>query len=113
MRNAPEVVREVGVDVGRVTPEQQFLHLYDCLLGVSPGTVGVDFRRKIGFEDRFQYEQRYCHADPIPHVRDAQRPEVAVGLRYKHSSDWLWPVGLLAERKRLSSEPALDRHSCA
>src|SRR5580692_607017 len=48
MRKAPEVVREVGVDDVRVTPEQPLLHLYNCLLGVSPGAVGVDFRRKIG-----------------------------------------------------------------
>jgi len=66
------------------------------------------FRRKIGFEDRFQHQQRCCHADPIPHARDAQRPEFAVGLRYKHSSDWLWPVGLLSERKRQFSQPSLD-----
>ena len=48
MRKAPEVVREVGVDDVRVTAEQQLLHLYDGLLGVSPSAVGVDFRRKIG-----------------------------------------------------------------
>jgi hypothetical protein len=28
----------------------------------------VDFRRRIGFEDRFQHQQRYCHADPISHA---------------------------------------------
>ena len=44
MRNAPEVVREVGVYDVRVATEHQLLHLYDCLLGVSPGAVGVDFR---------------------------------------------------------------------
>ena len=49
MRNAPQVVREVGVYDVRVTTEQQLLQLYDCLLGVSPWAVGVDFRRKIGF----------------------------------------------------------------
>jgi hypothetical protein len=49
MRNAPEVVREVGVYHVRVATEHQLLHLDDRLLGVSPGTVGVDFRRKIGF----------------------------------------------------------------
>ena len=48
MRKAPEVVREVGVDDVRVTAEQQLLHLYDGLLGVSPSAVGVDFRREIG-----------------------------------------------------------------
>ena len=53
MRKAPEVVREVGIDDVRVTPEQQLLHLYDCLLGIAPGTIGVDFRWKIGFEDRY------------------------------------------------------------
>src|SRR5262245_13537873 len=105
MRNAPEVVREVGVDDVRVAPEQPLLHLYDCLLGVSPRMVGIDFRRKIGFKDRFQHQQRCCHADPIPHARDAQRPEFAVGLRYIHSSDWLWPISLLPERKRQFSQP--------
>ena len=67
MWNTPEVVREVGVDDVRVATEQQLLHLYDGLLGISPGTIGVEFRWKIGFENRFQHEQRGCHADPIPH----------------------------------------------
>ena len=49
MRNAPEVVREVGIYDVRVAAEHQLLHLYDCLLGVSLSAVGVDFRRKIGF----------------------------------------------------------------
>ena len=49
MRKAPEVVREVSIDDVRVTPEQQLLHLYDCLLGIAPDTIGVDFRWKIGF----------------------------------------------------------------
>src|SRR5438552_5868358 len=106
MRNAPEVVREVGVYHIRVATEHQPLHLYDCLLSVSPSAVGVDFGRKIGFEDRLQHQQRCCHADPIPHARDAQRSEFAVGLRYKHSSDWLRPVSLLPERKRQFSQPS-------
>src|SRR3954454_13572464 len=46
MRNAPEVVREVGIDDVRVAAEHQLLHLYDCLLGVSLSAVGVDFRRR-------------------------------------------------------------------
>src|SRR5215831_4885166 len=108
LRNAPEVVREVCVDDVRVTTEHQLLHLYDCLLGVARSAVGVDFRRKIGFENRFQHQQRCCHADPIPHARDAQRSEFAVGLRYEHSSDWLWPESLLPERKRQFSQPSLD-----
>ena len=108
MRNAPEVVREVGVDNVRVATEQQLLHLYDCLLGVSPNAIGVDFRWEIDFEDRFQNQRCRRHADPIPHARDAQRPEFAVGLRYIHSSDWLWPVSLLPERKRQFRQPSLD-----
>src|SRR5262249_37215855 len=107
MRNAPEVVREVGVDDVRVAAEQPLLHLYDCLLGVARSAVGVNFRWKIGFEDRFQHQQSCCHADPIPHARDAQRSEFAVGLRYIHSSDWLWSISLLPERKRQFSQPPL------
>src|SRR3954463_8260766 len=88
--------------------KQQLLHLYNGLLGIAPSAVGVDFWWKVGFEDRLQYQHRCCHADPIPHGRDAQRPEFAIGLRYKHSSDWLRPVGLLPERKRQFSQPPLD-----
>jgi hypothetical protein len=51
-RAQSEVVREVGVHDFRMATKHQLLHRYDCLLGVSPGAVGVDFRRKIGFEDR-------------------------------------------------------------
>src|SRR5882724_7557765 len=108
MWNAPEVVREVGVYDVRVATEHQLLRLDDCLLGISPSAVAVDFRRKIGFEDRLQHQQRCCHADPIPHGRDAQRPEFAVGLWYEHSSDWLRPVALLLERKRQFSQPPID-----
>ena len=108
MRNAPEVVREVGVYDVRMAAEQQLLHLYSGLLGVAPGAVGVDFRWKVGFEDRLQHQHRCRHADPIPHGRDAQRPELAVGLRYKHASDRLRPVSLLPERKRQFAKPPLD-----
>src|SRR5215467_6370999 len=108
MRNASEVVREIGVDDVRVTTEQPLLHLYDCLLGVSPSAVGVYFRWEIGFKDRFQNQRCRRHADPIPHAREAQRPEFAVGLRYIHSSDWLWPISLLPEGKRQFRQPSLD-----
>ena len=108
MRNAPEVVREVGIYDVRVATEQQLLHLYGSLLGVALSAVGVDFRWKVGFEDRLQHQHRCRHADPIPHGRDAQRPEFAVGLRDKHSSDWLRSVSLLPERKRQFSQPPLD-----
>ena len=67
MRNASEVVREVGVYDVRVAPEQEFLHLYGGLLGVAPSAVGVDFRWKIGFVDRSQYQHHCCHVDSIPH----------------------------------------------
>ncbi len=108
MWNGPEVVREVGVDDFRVTAEQQLFHLDHRLLGVAARPVGVLLWRKIGFEDRFEHEQRCCHAHPIAQGRDAQRPKLAVGLRDKHSSDRLRSVSLLPERKRQFAEPPLD-----
>src|SRR5437588_8292594 len=105
MRNAPEVVREVGVPDFRMATEQQLLHLYGGLLGVAPSAAGVDFRWKVGFEDRLQHQHRCCHADPIPHGRDAQRPEFAVGLRYEHASDRFRSVCLPPERKHQFSQP--------
>src|ERR1700758_1461268 len=108
MRNAPEVVREVGVHDFRMATEQQLLHLYSGLLGVAPSAVGVDFWWKVGFEDRLQHQHRCRHADPIPHGRDAQRPEFAVGLRYEHASDRLRSVRLFPECKRQFGQPPLD-----
>ena len=66
MGNAPEVVRKVGVHNFRMAAKQQLLHLDHRLLGVSPATVGVEFRWKVGFEDRLQHQHRCRHADPIP-----------------------------------------------
>src|SRR5271168_4478969 len=54
--NAPEVVREVGVHDFRMATEQQLLHLYGGLLSVAPSAVGVEFRWKVGFDDRLQYQ---------------------------------------------------------
>jgi hypothetical protein len=72
-----------------VGPPQHVLlfHLDHRLLGISPGTVGILFGWKVGYEDRIQHQHRCRHADPISHGRDAQRPELAVGLRDEHSSD--------------------------
>ena len=108
MRNASEVVREVGINDFRVATEQQPVHLDHRLLGISPRTVRVLFGWKVGFEDRLQHQHRCCHADPIPHGRDAQRPELAVGLRDEHSSDRIRLVALLPERKRQFAKPPLD-----
>src|SRR5580698_4744331 len=105
MWDASEVVREVGIDDFRVATEQLLLHLDHRLLGVAPGTVGILLWWKIGFEDRFQHQHRCCHADPIPQGRDAQRPELAVGLRYEHASDRLRLISLLPERKRQFAKP--------
>ena len=107
MGNAPEVVREVGVNDFRVAAKQLRFHLDHRLLGIALGTVGVLLWWKIGFKDRFQHQHRCCHADPITQGRDAQRPELAVGLRDEHSSDRIRVVALLPERKRQFAEPPL------
>ena len=107
VRDASEVVREVGVYDFRVASEQRLLHVDHRLLGVSPRTVGVLLGWKISIEDRIEHQHRCCHADPIAQGRDAQRPEFAVGLRDEHSSDGVRSVSLLPERKRQFTEPPL------
>src|SRR6201989_2384846 len=107
MWNAPEVVREVGVNDFRVATEQLRFHLDHRLLGISPGTVGILLWRKIGFKDRFQHQHRCRHADPITQGRDAQWPEFAIGLRYVHSSNRVRSIRLLPERKRQFAKPPL------
>src|SRR5947209_12370338 len=105
MGDAPEVVREVGVNDFRVATKQLRFHLDHCLLGVAPRTVGVLFWWKVGFKDRFQHQHCCCHADPITQGRDAQRPEFTVGLRYEHSSDGVRSVSFLPESKRQFAKP--------
>src|SRR5437667_7911323 len=77
------------------------------LLRIAPRTVGILFWWEVGFKDRFQHQHRCCHADSITQGRDAQRPELAVGLRYEHSSDRVRSISLLPERKRQFAEPPL------
>src|SRR3974390_1899005 len=90
-----------------MTPEHQPFHLDHRLLGVAPRTVGILLWWKVGFKDRFQHQQRCCHADPITQGRDAQRSELAIGLWYEHSSDGVRSVSLLLERKRQFAKPPL------
>ena len=52
MRNAPEVVREVGVDDFRMASEHQRFHLDHRLLSIAPGTVGILFWWKVGLPSR-------------------------------------------------------------
>jgi hypothetical protein len=108
VRNASEVVREVGVDDFRVATEYQRFHRDHRLLRIAPRTVRVLFGRKVGFKDRLQHQQRCRHADPIAQGRDAQRPKFAVGLRDEHSSDRVRSVGLLPESKRQFAKPPLQ-----
>src|SRR2546429_1830533 len=49
MGDAPEVVREVGVNDFRMASEQQPFHLNHRLLGIAPRTVRVLFGWKVGF----------------------------------------------------------------
>jgi hypothetical protein len=52
MRNAPEVVREVGVNDFQMAMVWQRSHLDHRLLGVTPGTVSVLFWWKVGLPSR-------------------------------------------------------------
>jgi len=87
--------------------EQRVLHVRRRLLGIAARPVGVLLWRKVGFEYRGQHQHCCGHADPITHGRDAQRPELAVGLRDEHSSYRVRSVSLLPERKRQFTQPPL------
>jgi hypothetical protein len=103
-----EVVRKVGVNDIRLATKQPFLHLVHRLLGVTARTVGILFRCKISLKDQLKHPHRCCHADPIPHGRNAQQPELAVGLRDVHSSDRIRSESLLPVRKRQFAKPPLN-----
>src|SRR5258705_3269281 len=107
MRNTAKVVREIGINNVRLPSMRLSLHLDHRLLGIAARAVSVLLRWKVSFEDRFEHQHRCCHAHPISQGRDAQWPQLAIGLRDKHSSDRVWPVSLLPERKRQFTEPLL------
>src|SRR6201996_1208166 len=92
--NTSEVVRKVSINNVRLPSMQPLLHLDYRLLGISPRAVRVLLWWKVRFEDRFEHQHRCCHAHPIPQGRDAQWPQLAIGLRDKHSSDRVRPVTL-------------------
>jgi hypothetical protein len=52
-----------------VSAEQLLFHLNHHLLGIAARAIGVLFRLQVSFNDRFQYQHRCYHADPIPHIR--------------------------------------------
>ena len=64
VRDAPVVVREVGVRHVRMAAKHQLLHLDHRLLGVAPGAVGIEFRGKVA--PGSSPGDRCRHADPIP-----------------------------------------------
>jgi hypothetical protein len=82
MRNAPEVVREVGVNDFRVAAEQHLFHLDHCLLGVSPGAVSVEVGWKV-LDDQFQHQHRSCHADPMTVTEIARRTSPCSGSHHR------------------------------
>ena len=52
MRNASEVVREVGINDYRVAAKQQRFHVDHRLLGIAPRTIGILLWWKIGLPSR-------------------------------------------------------------
>ena len=105
VRNAPEVVRQIRIYDIPATKDQRLLNFAHSLLGVTPGTVGVLLIRKVRFKDGFQHQHCCRHAHPVPESRDTQRPELAVGFRNKHSSDWFRLIFLRLECKRQFTKP--------
>jgi hypothetical protein len=89
MRDTPEVIREVGIHDFRVAVKQRLLHRHDRLLGIAPRAVSVLLGGEVGFKDRLQHQHRCCHADPIAQGRDAQGPEIAIGVGNEDTSDRL------------------------
>ena len=107
MRDAPEVVRQVGINDFPVTKEQRLFHLDHRLLGIAAPPVGVLFRWKVGLEDRIEHQHCCCHAHPIAQGGNSQRPEFAVVLADEHSSYRVRLVVFLRERKRQFPKPRL------
>jgi hypothetical protein len=53
MRDAAEVISQIGIDHVRLSSVKPFLHLYCGLLGIAARPISILLRWQIGFEDRF------------------------------------------------------------
>jgi site-specific DNA recombinase len=65
VRDAAEVVREVGVYDVQVASVQRLFRIDHRLLGIAAPPIDVLLGWKIGFEDRVEHQHRRCHAHPI------------------------------------------------
>ena len=106
MGDLAEVVRQVGVHHLAVAPVQQSVHVLDGIARAPARPIGILFRGQIGFEDRRQHQHCRRLRHPIPHTRNAQRPELpALLLRDQNLPHRVGPVGPFLQVPRQFPEP--------
>ncbi len=67
--------------------KQHFLHLDHRLLSIAPGTVGIEFRGKVGFEDRLQHQHRRLILAFGSRANDFSTPGVGKHCHFIDSQD--------------------------
>ena len=111
VRNASEVVREVGIDDFRMATEQQLLHLYSGLLGIAPSAVGVDFRWKVDGQDFVDIEaygvERWLAELALTLREETYRPEPIRRVFIPKANGKLRPLGISSVRDRVCMTAAM------
>jgi hypothetical protein len=97
MRYGIEVSLQIRVINLALPCSQIFPDLFQCLVGVSPWSKSIGTIFKICLEDRLQDQQHRRLHDAIPHRRDPERPQLAVGFGDVDPAHRRAPIGLFSQ----------------
>ena len=97
MVDAPEVVRDVGVQHVVTALRTHLPQTLQRLRGRALGAEAVRARTKVRLEDRLQHQLRRHLDDPVTDRRDAERAHAPVRLRDVPAKDRLRPIPARAQ----------------
>ena len=86
VRNAVEVLRQIGIDHIRVAPAQQPVHFLDRVRPTAAGPIAICAVFQVRFKDRLQHQLGGGLNHPVPDRRDAERTFSTARLRDHHPS---------------------------
>ena len=108
MRDRVEILRQIGVHHVRMPRQEMPVHSADRIARAPLGAVAMGAVLEIRLEDRLQHQFGGGLRHPVPNRGNAERTFAAAGLRDRHPSHRLWPVGPRDQILAQPGKPLLD-----